>query len=227
MGEGRGRLDGELLRRGVPARDEVSLERNAGARRSGRNELGEGLTRSASEREQRELRRGRRGWRQDRIELVRKHAEVVVDSRRELAQKREELSPDANAEKPRVPVGGVDRRGDLVAREMGVDRGAGGAKEGADQLPRAGRERGEAAWASATEQAKEDGFGAVFTMMGGRDDRASTAGCGRTEGVVTQGSCASLEVAAGGHAHDRPVERDVERARQLLGEIELPRGFGP
>jgi hypothetical protein len=135
--------------------------------------------------------------------------------------------PHANAEKPRVPVGGIERRGDLMARGVGVDRGAGGAKERADQLPRAGRERGEAAWAGAAEQAEEDGFGAVFTMMGGRDDPAPTAGRGSAQGVVTEGACAGLEVATGGYAHGRPVERDVEGAGEPLGEIELPCGFGP
>ena len=78
-------------------------------------------------------------------QLISQRAEVRIDSRRQLAQERQDLVAHANAQKARVAVRRIGGERDLVTRNMGVDRRARGIEEGADEVSRARREHCETA----------------------------------------------------------------------------------
>lgn len=98
-------------------------------------------------------------------------------------------------------------------------------------------EDGEAAGTGAAKQAHEHGFGAIFGVMGGGDDRRDgrraprrsrrRRGVGRIgQRLPPRVARARLEIAAPRHVDARSAELDAIRRCETLRQIELSRSFG-
>jgi hypothetical protein len=134
---------------------------------------------------------------------------VLVDSRGEIAQQRKELAAHADTEKAWIAVGRVDRERDSVTCDVRVDRRPRGAQEGTNEVVRARREDGEAAWARASKEAEEDGLCPILAVVCGRDDNAVHFFGSRPERFVASRTRAGLEVSAGSDPKGRPCKRDL------------------
>src|SRR5580704_4372623 len=110
-------------------------------------------------------------------------AEVLDDARAHRFEDGEELVADARAEKTGVGVRRVDRVGDAMAAEVGVDVRAPRTEEGANAIACEGGEDSEAGGSGATEEPEEEGLGAILGMMAGRDAVCPGGTGGGTKGV--------------------------------------------